>query len=71
MCHILVLGMGLGQKSPNNDEKWKLMFFCYTFFYIDSDIRYIIKYKGKKIKNWLKKINTYRKKMSSHFVYYY
>ena len=33
--------MGLGQKPPNNDEKEKLMFFCYTIFYIDSDIRYI------------------------------
>ena len=31
----------------------------------------ILKYKGKKYKNLLKKLNTYRKKISSHFVYYY
>ena len=33
-----------GQKPPNNDEKQKLMFFCYTFFNIDGDIRFILKF---------------------------
>ena len=47
--------MGLGQKPPdknppNNDEKQKLMFLCYTFFHIDSDIKYI-KAQRKKTKN--------------------
>jgi hypothetical protein len=35
---------GTGQKPPNNDEKQKLMFFCYTFFNIDGDIRFILKF---------------------------
>ena len=31
----------LGQKPPDKKLPNILMFFCYTFFYIDSDIRYI------------------------------
>ena len=38
------------RKPPNNDEKQKLMFFCYAFFYIDGDIRYIKVYRGKQLK---------------------
>ena len=37
------------------------MFFCYTFFYIDSDIRYIKVKRKKRKKINLKKFNTYRK----------
>jgi hypothetical protein len=37
------------------------MFFCYTIFYIDSDIRYIKVKRKKKLKINLKKFNTYRK----------
>ena len=37
------------------------MFFFYTFFYIDNDIRYIKSIKEKKLKIYYYFFNTYRK----------
>jgi hypothetical protein len=42
-------------KSPPIMMKSKTFFFLYTFFYIDGDIRYIIKVKGGKIEILIEK----------------